>query len=275
MRFDVVIPAHNEQHRIGATLTAYRAALGGDHDVRFLVALDDCTDDTEHVVAEHTSADTRVTALRYPRLGKGGVLLETFRRSDADYVAFVDADAATPPGELLRLVDVAQQADGAIASRWHASSVLPSRRPLTRQLASLGFAKTVKWLFRLPYRDTQCGAKVLSRELAERVVPLLSSRDFLFDVDLLVTARELGFSVLEVPTIWIDRDGSRLNVVQDARRMAASLARLWLHHRTLPVRLPQAPAVPPPRAVPFDPYPSPDRSPTQHSPEQERRDVTA
>ena len=121
MRLDVIVPAHNEQHRIGSTLTAYRSGL--PDDVRLLVALDDCTDDTAAVVDEHAQADSRVVPLSYPRLGKGGVLLETLRVSDADYVAFVDADGATPPGELLRLAEVAQNADGAIASRWHPSSL--------------------------------------------------------------------------------------------------------------------------------------------------------
>lgn len=244
MRLDVIVPAHNEQHRIGATLTTYRAAL--PEDARLLVALDDCTDDTATVVADQAEDDSRVVALPYPRLGKGGVLLETVRRSDAAYVAFVDADGATPPHELLRLAEVARTADGAIASRWHPSSLLPVRRSLARRVASAGFAKAVRSLFRLPYADTQCGAKVLSRELAERVVPLLSSRDFLIDVDLLVTARALGFQVHEVPTIWIDREGSRLSTRFDAPRMAASLARLWLHHRVLPVQLPAAPHADPP-----------------------------
>jgi hypothetical protein len=76
---------------------------------------------------------------------------------------------------------------------------------------------------------------VLRRELVQAVVPLLSSRDLLFDVDLLVTARQLGFHILEVPTVWVDQPGSRIGVVRDSRRMAASLLRLWLHHRVLPV----------------------------------------
>ena len=95
-----------------------------------------------------------------------------------------------------------------------------------------------------PYRDTQCGAKVLRREVIEAVLPLLSSRDFLFDVDLLLIARALDFRIVEVPTIWIDREGSRLRVVHDSKRMVASSLRLWAHHLVAPV----APAVPSPMA---------------------------
>ena len=47
----------------------------------------------------------------------------------------------------------------------------------------------------------------------------MSSRDFLFDVDLLVVADRLGFDIVEVPTVWIDQAGSKLSVA--ARRARA------------------------------------------------------
>jgi glycosyltransferase involved in cell wall biosynthesis len=239
---DIVIPAHNEARRIGPTLDAYRN--GCPHpDTRFLVALDACTDRTYEVVAEHAEADARVEVFEYPKLGKGGVIMETFRHATAGLVGFVDADCATPPGELLRLADVAQDGDGAIATRWHPAAVLPVRRTLTRGIASAGFAFGIRRLFGLRYDDTQCGAKVFTRDAMERMLPLLSSRDFLFDVDALVVARRLGLQVTPVPTIWIDRDGSRVQPVTDARRMAASALRLWLHHRVLPIE----PTARPPR----------------------------
>ena len=237
MRLDIVIPAHNEEHRIDATLTAYRAVCP-DPDTHFVVALDACSDRTADIVAQHANADDRVSGHCFPKLGKGGVIMETFRRSDADLLAFVDADGATPPAELLRLADAVNDddsIDAAIATRWHPSAVLPKRRPLARRAASAGFAFGVRRLFGLPFRDTQCGAKVLDRRLVDRVVPLLSSRDFVFDVDLLVTAGRLGYRVVEVPTVWVDQPGSRINVGTDSKRMAASLVRLWLQHRLSPV----------------------------------------
>ena len=79
----------------------------------------------------------------------------------------------------------------------------------------------------LPYRDTQCGAKVLRRDVVDDVLPRLAARDLLFDVDLLAAAGERGWRVVEVPTVWIDQDGSRVNALGDARRMGASLLRLW------------------------------------------------
>ncbi|HEY1829349.1 MAG TPA: glycosyltransferase [Acidimicrobiales bacterium] len=237
MRIDIVIPAFNEEGRIDRTLRAYRSAVA-DPRARFLVALDSCTDGTADIVRGHVQVDPRVELLEFPKLGKGGVIMEAFRRCDGDLVGFVDADCATPPAEFLRLVDLAGGADGAIASRAHPASVLPSRRPAARRLTSWVFSRITRWMFRLPFSDTQCGAKVVRRGVIDGVLPLLSSRDFLFDVDLLLTADRLGFHIVEVPTVWLDREGSHVRAGADARRMAVSSLRLWFHHRVLPVRAP-------------------------------------
>jgi glycosyltransferase involved in cell wall biosynthesis len=239
LRLDVVIPAFNEQDRIGGTLAAYRTQLR-EYDTRFLVALDGCSDATADVVRALQERDPRIELHDFPKLGKGGVILESFRRTGGDVVAFVDADCATPPGELQRLVDVAAQpgVDGAIASRRHPASVLPRRRTFRRRLTSGVFVALVRALFGLPYRDTQCGAKVLRREAVEQAVPYVSSRDLVFDVDLLLVTRALGLRVLEVPTVWIDQAGSRIDTVSDSSRMAAGLLRLWLQHRLAPVTAP-------------------------------------
>lgn len=234
MSFDIVIPAHNEERRIDRTLQAYRAGFP-QADVRFHVALDGCRDGTAAVVARHTRDDRRVVAHEFPKLGKGGVLMEAFRRCDAELIGFVDADCATPPTEMARLTEHAAAADGVIASRRMPASFTPGARTRGRRVTSSGFAWGVRRLFHLPYADTQCGAKVLRRDVVDSVVPLMSSRDFLFDVDLLVVARRLGFEVVELPTIWIDQAGSKLDARRDAVRMLASAVRLWLHHRVLPI----------------------------------------
>jgi glycosyltransferase involved in cell wall biosynthesis len=226
VRLDIVIPAHNEEHRIGRTLSAYRTVCGG-RNVRFQVALDGCTDRTAEIVNEHRGEDDRVSLHEYPKLGKGGVIAQTFRASDADVLGFVDADCATPPAEMLRLADVARHAGGAIASRHHPASVLPRHRTRVRRATSAGFAFGVRRLLGLGYSDTQCGAKVLRRDAAERILPRVEAQDLLFDVELLLAARETGQEIVEVPTVWIDQDGSRVDPVADTRRMSLKLLQLW------------------------------------------------
>lgn len=244
MRLDIVMPAHNEEHRIGPTLDSYRAVCA-DPETRFVVALDACTDGTAAIVADHAARDPRVVAHAFPKLGKGGVLMEAFARSDADLVGFVDADGATPPGELLRIAEAAAAVGGAIACRHHPSAVLPAARPVARRVTSAGFSFAVRRLLGLPYADTQCGAKVLRRDVIHDVLPALSTKDLLFDVDLLQVAGDRGHRLAEVPTIWVDQDGSRVSAVKDTRRMGTGLLRLWAARRRRATEVVEAvPAVP-------------------------------
>lgn len=232
MRVDIVIPAHNEEHRLARTLKAYREDVP-DADVRFIVAMDACTDGTEDVVNAHAAEDDRVSGVHFPKLGKGGVIRAVFQDSDADLVGFVDADGATPPSEFMRLVEAAQHDDahGAIASRRHAAAVLPVSRPLKRRVASVGFAFGVRMLTGLRYTDTQCGAKVMRRGAAHASLERVRTTDLSFDVDLLLAADDLGYRMVEVPTVWIDRDGSRVDALRDTRRMGGSLLKLWARRR--------------------------------------------
>jgi glycosyltransferase involved in cell wall biosynthesis len=195
--------------------------------VHFHVALDGCTDRTAEIVHRHAEEDPRVVLHEYPKLGKGGVIAETLRQSDADVLGFVDADCATPPAEMLRLAEVARRSGGAIASRHHPASVLPRSRTRVRRATSAGFAFGVRRLLGLGYRDTQCGAKVLRRDAAERILPRVRAKDLLFDVELLLAARDTGQEIVEVPTVWIDQEGSRVDPVSDTRKMSMSLVRLW------------------------------------------------
>ncbi|MHB8295940.1 MAG: glycosyltransferase [Acidimicrobiales bacterium] len=235
MRLDLVIPAHNEEHRIGQMLTDYRAAMGPE--TRLLVALDHCTDGTAEVVRSHSALDGRIVAHEYAKLGKGGVIMEAFRHCDADLVGFVDADGATPPTEIARLASAASRpgVDMAIASRRHPSALVPVPRSASRRASSAAFAALVRAMFGMRFEDTQCGAKVARRQVVEACLPLLSSRDLMFDVDMLVTAERLGFRVVEVPTIWIDREGSTIKLGNDSALMALSSLRLWLHQTVMPV----------------------------------------
>ncbi|MFP3882738.1 MAG: glycosyltransferase [Actinomycetota bacterium] len=227
---DIIIPAHNEANRIGPTLDAFRRGFPGA-GVRFIVALDDCEDATADIVRRHAEHDARVELHDFPKLGKGGVIRRAFRVCGAEFVAYVDADGSTSPEQLARLVDATRRADGAIASRrLPASSVLGSRA-LARNAASFVFAWMVRRLFGLPYRDTQCGAKVMRRETLGRLLPHVTTTDLLFDLDLLLRADDLDYRIVEVPSVWVARTGSKVRLLRDFKQVTRSLLRLWIDWR--------------------------------------------
>ena len=81
-----------------------------------------------------------------------------------------------------------------------------------RQFASRVFHSIVQVLFRMNIRDTQCGAKVIRRAAVEKIHSSLCIADMAFDINLLYVLKRDGFTILEVPTEWTDKVGSKVSL---------------------------------------------------------------
>ena len=145
----------------------------------------------------------------------------------------MDADGATPPYAFHELVRRIEQADCVIGSRWLPGSVLHVEQTDRRQFASRVFHRIVEFLFHMHIRDTQCGAKVMRRAAVEKVHPALRIADMAFDINLLHALKHEGFRVLEVPTEWTDKIGSKVTLGRTSLAMLLSVIRLRLVYSPL------------------------------------------
>ncbi len=227
----IVIPAHNEAERIRAPLEAYARhfATGYGNSFEIVVVTNNSWDATERVVAEIAQRYPQIGQVVIPeRIGKGGAIIEGFRRAKGAVIGFVDADGSTPPEECDRLMSLVGQWDGVIGSRWVEGAIVPIPQRLLRRVLSRGFNLLIRLLFGFPYRDTQCGAKAFKREALTAVTDDLGITDYAFDVNLLYLLRQRGFVVHEVPICWYDREGSRLKASQVVPRMLIAVVQLRL-----------------------------------------------
>jgi glycosyltransferase involved in cell wall biosynthesis len=233
MRLSIVIPACNEEQRIGPMLDAYLpffAERYGD-DVEFIVVINGSTDATEDVVSGYKARCQKLRTIVDPgRIGKGGALIRGFSSAEGDCVGFVDADGSTPPEAFHELVEKVGEdgVDAAIASRWIEGAEVHPVQAAHRQLSSRAFNLCVRILFGLSYHDTQCGAKVVSKEALHVCLPELSVHGWACDVDLLYTLKRHGRNVAEVPTRWSDVSGSKLHPIIASFEMFMSLLQLQM-----------------------------------------------
>lgn len=263
----LLIPAYNEEERIGPVLARYAEHLYHHYPgrARIVVVLNGCRDNTLGVVRAAEQKFLSISHIEFPGpIGKGGALIEGLKLAPlADLVAYVDADGATPPAALLDLVNrcVAGEADCVIASRWLPGAVITHAQPEKRRFASRLFHLFVQSFFWMNIRDTQCGAKVMTRRAVEAVHQRLRLADLAFDVNLLYSLRRAGFSVKEVATEWNDQSGSKVVFnFRTSLNMLLSLVRLrllyspfyrWLRPlRPLEVWLYLKLNAPPPRRAP-------------------------
>ncbi len=218
----IVVPAYNEERRIGGLLDELDGFAGP------VIVVADGTDRTVAMVEAHAQEhpELRLSCLSFPRrLGKGGGILAGFRAAGTPFVGFMDADGSTSPSEMVRLFSYLEEADGAIASRWCPGAVVPVRQGLVRRLQSRAFNILIRLLFDLPYADTQCGAKVFRSAAIRPVLDEMLLSGFEFDVELLWRLRRCGGRVVEVPSVWCDRGESKVGG-GDSMRMLRNLVSL-------------------------------------------------
>ncbi|MAE71162.1 MAG: glycosyl transferase [Gemmatimonadetes bacterium] len=228
----LVIPAYNEQGRIASSLDAIADFLGRrDGDSELIVVDDGSVDGTARVVRSHAAFGGLLRLIQLPaNRGKGAAIREGVLASRGRRVLFSDADLSTPLSELAKLE--AALADGieiAVASRARRGAELRERQPFYRVLMGKTFNKMVQ-LFATPgIADTQCGFKLFDGDVARRVFTLSKIDGFGFDVEILFLARTAGFSIREIPVVWINDPHSTVNPIRDSILTFLDLVRIRIH----------------------------------------------
>lgn len=210
MRVSLVIPAYNEEGRLPPFLQQIER-FHQEHPgviVEVLVADDGSTDRTA-AVAEAFANRLPLHVLRLPRnRGKGAAVRSGVLAAAGDAVIFMDADGATGPDELPKLVDALERAPIAVGNRWIVGSLVTDREPF-RAFSGWVYRAYVS-LFGLGGIDTMCGFKGFRRDVANGLFANLHDERWLFDTEIMLRARRRGLRVENVPIAWTSKHGSKL-----------------------------------------------------------------
>ena len=223
----VVIPAYNEEQRIGTTIeaiAAYGAARGLALDI--LLADDGSLDATREraVAAARGRVPLRVLPAAANR-GKGDAVRRGMLAATGEQVLFTDADLSTP----IEAFDAFRRAFAAgavfvIGSRKLEPGLVVQRQPALRQALGRGFSALARRLVHPGVTDFTCGFKACRDQVVPVLFGPLTRRDWSFDAELLCIARRRGVPVLELPVPWANRAETRVRLARDIVRSAVGLA---------------------------------------------------
>jgi dolichyl-phosphate beta-glucosyltransferase len=255
----IVLPAYNEAARLGSALDELYGYLrrrgdsardGSSGSARLparidvLVVDDGSTDGTADLVRARpeTTGDgelmPRLRVMTVPHGGKGAAVRAGVLAADADVIVFADADMATPPDELARLVAALEEADIALGSRIQPDGrdMRASQPPYRRFLGGVFHVLASAWVAG-PVADTQCGFKGFTRAAAHDLFARQQITSIVFDVEIIYLARRRGYRLAVIPIHWADRRGSRMRPgLRLAARVAWDLLRIPFIHRRVPRR---------------------------------------
>lgn len=236
MKIGIIIPACNEEKRIGNTLEEYgrffkELKKQNILDFEIIIVINNTKDRTEELVKFYSKKYKEIRYLNFKEGGKGFAIIQGFKdalKRENDLIGFVDADMATYPDAYYDLIKNLSDYDGILASRYVKGSIVNPKQSVQRIIASRVFNLLIRTIFFMNYRDTQCGAKLFRTKTIETIIPDLSITKWAFDVDLLYLLKKNGLKIKEHPTVWRDREYSKVNLKKAGLKMALAIIRLRL-----------------------------------------------
>jgi dolichyl-phosphate beta-glucosyltransferase len=235
IELSIVIPAFNEEARLPRTVLETLQWCAAERLVFEVIIADDGSQDNTLALARVLAeCDPRVRVLACSHSGKGGAVRTGVLKAKGRWVLFMDADGATPITEIPKLLRLMQTQDIAIGSRAvKRAGDVDVKTSLHRRIVGRIFARIVNLLAVGGVEDTQCGFKMFRREAAMAVFGRQKTTGFAFDVEILLIARRLAFSIKEVPINWVAQPGSKVSVIRDSIRMLRDIVRIQWMHRDL------------------------------------------
>ncbi|WP_084265736.1 bifunctional glycosyltransferase family 2/GtrA family protein [Actinomadura macra] len=225
---EVVIPVHNEERVLAASVQRLHAYLHDTFPYPFRITIADnaSTDRTWWAAEELRARLPHVQAVRLDLKGRGRALRHVWSTSDADVVAYMDVDLSTDLDAFLPLVAplLSGHSDLAIGSRLTRGSAVV--RGPRREVISRCYNLLLRTTLAARFTDAQCGFKAARTEIVQALLPSVEDEEWFFDTELLLLAERNGLRIHEVPVDWVDDPDSRVDVVRTARDDLRGMARV-------------------------------------------------
>ncbi len=197
MKISLIIPACNEERRIGKTLEKAKQFKGVDE----IVVVSNGSDRTAEITRSFGKKDRRIKLVDFKTpLGKGGAVIEGLKKARFNAIIY-DADGSTPLSEIEKVKKKLDEGfDFVIGSRNLQSS--KTKRSLAREINSRFFSSLVRLVLSVPYRDTQCGFKALNKKTAKLLAKKTTYKGWTWDLNAILVAKKNNLKIIEIPVEW-------------------------------------------------------------------------
>ncbi|HLG66176.1 MAG TPA: glycosyltransferase [Ktedonosporobacter sp.] len=222
----VVMPAHNEEVAIAATVSAAVEALANwTQDYEVIVVNDGSKDGTRAIVEEIATVNPRVRLINHDvNQGYGAALVSGFEASEKDLVFFMDSDGQFDIRDLERFFPLIEEYDAVLGYR------IDRQDTWMRKLNAWGWKMLVRVVFKLRVRDIDCAFKLYRGQFFRE--HRLETRGAMINTELLYKFRRAGYTYTEVGVQHLPRrggkaTGAKLSVIARAFREMFTYARKW------------------------------------------------
>ena len=234
MKISVITPVWNEEKRISRCLDSLLSIMLFKKIYEIIISADGCTDRTVEIVQKYSKKYPFIKLVSFTeRLGKGGGIINATKIAEGDIYVLTDVDLSVPPEEFSHFINIylKTEADLLYGSRYLPNSKFRKKPPMLRILFGRIYNLLFRILFKSNIRDTQCGFKIIKKEVIKTVENEIYIKGFAFDLNLTIQALKQGFNIIEVPIRWEYKEGSKINIIKQPLFMGRDLILLWVKTR--------------------------------------------
>lgn len=221
----IIIPAHNEEHRLPRCLESIDSYLSAqDYDFEVIIVENGSSDRTLEVARAFMETHPYVEAMAVDTRGKGLAVKAGMLAARGEYRFICDVDLSMPIEQIERFLPPAVDGYDIIIATREGDGAQRIGEPEYRHI----MGRINNWIIKLMavrgFEDTQCGFKMFTRAVAEDLFAVQQMSGIGFDVELLFIAKKRGYSVCEVPITWYFDADSRMRLVGDSLHI---LVEIW------------------------------------------------
>ena len=206
MKILIIIPTYNELENLPKLLPE---VLSKDENINVLIVDDNSPDGTAGFVENQMKNNNRIHLIkRSSKQGLGTAYIAGFKYAllnNFQIIFEMDADFSHDPKEIPRFLDEIKNSDVVLGSRY-INGVNVINWPLRRLLLSSFANLYTRIITGLPVHDATGGYKCFNRKVLEAIdLDRVKSNGYAFQIEMTFKAWKKGFSVKEIPIIFVDR----------------------------------------------------------------------
>lgn len=206
MKTLIIIPTYNELENLPKLLPE---VLSKDEGINVLIVDDNSPDGTAGFVESQMKVNNRIHLIKRPsKQGLGTAYIAGFKyalQNNFQIIFEMDADFSHDPKEIPRFLDEIKNSDVVLGSRY-INGVNVINWPLRRLLLSSFANLYTRIITGLPVHDATGGYKCFNRKVLEAIdLDRVKSNGYAFQIEMTFKAWKKGFSVKEIPIIFVDR----------------------------------------------------------------------
>ncbi len=215
LKVDIIIPAHNESKILEKNIFAlYNFLKKQPTDFKWTIIIgENASSDNTLEIAKKLSKKYKEVKWSHSDIPSRDIVLKKlWTKSNADILAYMDADLSTDISYFPKLVRAIKEGnDIAIGSRLKKGSKV--NRPPIRILMSNIYNKFIIPII-LPtgVKDAQCGFKAINKKTAKELLPKLGNYNGFLDTEMLAVAHYKKYKIEEIPVRWREDRKSTMSV---------------------------------------------------------------